>query len=394
MTPRHRRRRPALAPLILAALASACAPVAAAAAAARRCGPVAGWAHWNRYVAHFVSADGRVVDRGTGARTTSEGQAYALFFALVANDRALFEALLSWTRDNLSQGDLAAHLPAWKWGRSARGRWEVLDSNSASDADLWLAYALVEAGRLWSEPRYRKLGHAVLANAARSEIADLPGLGPTLLPAPRGFEIERGAAWRLNPSYAPPQLLRRFAALDPGGPWAAVLRSSAQVVLKTARHGFAPDWVVYRAGEGFADDPVTGPIGSYDAIRVYLWAGMLPDADPLRPAQAAATAGMLRALRQGAVPEAVDLRSGTPGPGEGPVGFAAALLPQARRDPGLRRALEARLARAAGRGGLYGEPPAYYDQNLILFARAWVDGRFSFGADGRLLPRWEGTSCH
>lgn len=76
------------------------------------------------------------------------------------------------------------------------------------------------------------------------------------------------------------------------------------------------------------------------------------------------------------------------------MGFAAALLPQARRDPSLRRALEARLARAANRGGLYGEPPAYYDQNLILFARAWVDGRFSFGADGRLLPRWEGTSCH
>jgi endo-1,4-beta-D-glucanase Y len=33
----------------------------------------------------------RVIDRQGGDRTTSEGQSYGLFFALVANDRARFE---------------------------------------------------------------------------------------------------------------------------------------------------------------------------------------------------------------------------------------------------------------------------------------------------------------
>ncbi|KAG1316525.1 hypothetical protein G6F63_016033 [Rhizopus arrhizus] len=37
-------------------------------------------------------------------------------------------------------------LPAWLWGREAKGGWQVLDSNPASDSDLWLAYALLEAG--------------------------------------------------------------------------------------------------------------------------------------------------------------------------------------------------------------------------------------------------------
>ena len=44
------------------------------------------------------------------------------------------------------------------------------------------------------------------------------------------------------------------------------------------------------------------------------------------------------------------------------------------------------------RNDLYGEPPAYYDQNLALFGRGFVEGRFRFGADGALLTAWE-TRC-
>ena len=41
---------------------------------------------------------------------------------------------------------------------------------TASDADLWIAYTLLEAGRLWKERRYTALGTliAVLAGDARS----------------------------------------------------------------------------------------------------------------------------------------------------------------------------------------------------------------------------------
>ena len=42
-----------------------------------------------------------------------------MFFALVANDRARFDKLLSWTEANLAGGDLTQRLPAWSWGKGS-----------------------------------------------------------------------------------------------------------------------------------------------------------------------------------------------------------------------------------------------------------------------------------
>ena len=107
----------------------------------------ADWPAWQDFARQFISADGRVIDPSSPRKiTTSEGQAYAAFFALVGNDPARFAQLLDWTRDNLAAGDLSARLPAWLWGQRDDGQWGVLDANAASDADVWLAYSLIEAG--------------------------------------------------------------------------------------------------------------------------------------------------------------------------------------------------------------------------------------------------------
>ena len=60
--------------------------------------------------------------------TTSEGQSYALFFALLANDKASFDKLLEWTEVHLSEGDLSTRLPAWQWGIK-QNQGQILDSN-------------------------------------------------------------------------------------------------------------------------------------------------------------------------------------------------------------------------------------------------------------------------
>src|ERR1700733_8236993 len=70
------------------------------------------WPLWEKYAGRFISVDGRVVDPMRGDITTSEGQSYALFFALVNNDRARFDLLFQWTVANLASGDLGTHLPA------------------------------------------------------------------------------------------------------------------------------------------------------------------------------------------------------------------------------------------------------------------------------------------
>ncbi|HZR07013.1 MAG TPA: cellulose synthase complex periplasmic endoglucanase BcsZ, partial [Myxococcales bacterium] len=209
----------------------------------------ASWPLFSRYAEAFVAGDGRVIDRNANDRSTSEGQAYALFFSLVANDRALFDRLLTWTEQNLAQNDLRKNLPAWHWGKRKDGSWGVIDPNSASDADLWLAYDLLEAGRLWSDPRYTGLGKRILANAAAREVAEVPGFGPALLPGPVGFRIDGG--FRVNPSYAPPQLLRRFAAL--GEPWEKVRESSMRFLQLFAEGGAVPDWALAKGGHLVAD---------------------------------------------------------------------------------------------------------------------------------------------
>ena len=38
--------------------------------------------------------------------------------------------------------------------------------------------------------------------------------------------------------------------------------------------------------------------------------------------------------------------------------------------------------------GLYGRPPTYYDQNLMLFALGFNERHFWFDARGRLRTRW------
>ena len=142
------------------------------------------WTLWDSYASRFIDMQGRVIDPQGGDRTTSEGEAYAMFFSLADNDRPSFERLLNWTQANLASGNLETHLPAWLWGRNKDGEWKTIDPNSASDADVWMAYTLVEAGRLWKSAYYTRLGRQMMVQIVKSEVADLPGFGPMLMPAP------------------------------------------------------------------------------------------------------------------------------------------------------------------------------------------------------------------
>ncbi len=149
---------------------------------------------WKSYAAAFMDNQVRVIDHDAGDRTTSEGQAYAMFFALVANDRSRFDGLLHWTETNLASGDLATHLPSWLWGRGPNDKWGVLDSNSASDADVWMAYTLLQAGKAWNEPHYTSLGTALAKRIAAEEVVQIPGFGTALLPA--NCPMDRGSRSR------------------------------------------------------------------------------------------------------------------------------------------------------------------------------------------------------
>jgi len=347
----------------------------------------AGWPEWNAFAARFIQDDGRVIDLTFDGKSTSEGQSYGLFFALVANDRPRFDTILAWTSDNLASGGLGDELPAWHWGKRDDGEWGVKDPNAASDADLWLAYTLLEAARLWKAPRYEDTGRGLLALVREKEVVDAGAAGTLLLPGPVGFALE-GGRYRVNPSYVPGFMFRYLAAVDAKGPWAAVWQSYLRLAPQAFSAGVAPDLFIVDARGRVSQDSEREPSGSYDAIRVYAWAGMSGrDGEPLlellRP-----YAAIVRA--DGAPPEKVDPATGKALAADyAPIGYAGAILPFLRALD-EREALEAQLERLRraedeARGGA---PTNYYDQALILFGKGWLDGRYAFDAEGRLAPAW------
>jgi endoglucanase len=358
-----------------------CGAVATAVPAAE--GPCGRWPAWQQFEQLYLSADGRVIDASTEQRiTVSEGQAYALMFALIGDDPAAFDRVLEWTRNNLARGDLGHSLPAWKWGRADDGRWTVLDANSASDADLWMAYALREAARLWHRDAYGVTARALSESILREEVAFVPGLGSTLLPGPKGFVT--GQTWRLNASYSPLQALRAIAHGSGDKLWDQVLESSRRVILASAPHGYAADWIGYRTQEGFIADAPTHGAGSYNAIRVYLWAGMLAEGDPQASTLARALAPMAEAAARRPPPESIDTLT-LETHGEAPPGFAAALLPLLIR---VKLTAAAETYRKQIEAESLKNNQHYYGDALTLFALGWLDERYRFDAQGRLKVAW------
>lgn len=341
------------------------------------------WPAWDEFAGRFMQADGRIVDLTFERKSTSEGQSYALFFALVANDRARFDTLLRWTSDNLAEGQLGERLPAWLWGLREDGRWGVKDANAASDGDLWIAYALLEAARLWKSPPYAVTGRRLLAQVQAREVAVAGASGTLLLSGPVGFVLDKGR-FRINPSYLPGFMFRYLAVVDPQGPWQPIWDGYLRLAPQIFSAGIAPDNVVVDSAGRAWPDSEAPPSASYDGIRVYLWAGMSgPGSEPLLR-RLAPYAAVTRQL--GTPPEKVNPQTGAALRSDySPIGYSGALLP-------FLSALGDTAGMARERERLRNAPQNatsnYYDRVLVLFGTGWADGHYRFDAQGRLMPRW------
>lgn len=351
-----------------------------------------GWPDWTHFKQAFISQDGRVVDHSENdLRTVSEGQAYALFFALAANDKEGFKTILNWTQNNLAEGDLRKNLPAWIWGKNEKG-WTVIDSNSASDADLWMVFTLDQAGRLWCKPEYTATAKALGARLLERETRVVEGLGLSLLPGPQGFVSAEGDV-RLNPSYAPSFVLGYLAQSQADEPrWAELYLSNQRLLMKAAAKGSFADWVTVKKGQLL---PFDDGRGDYDAIRVYLWLGMDNGADPIEKSLLQQIRPFTQEIaKRGAVPLWSNPWQNTLASENGPAGFQMAVAPLMAKttSPGLTRQLESKgLNDSAPKAWLdYG----YYNSVLTLFARGALQKRFNVSSQHGLQPTtWKGGHC-
>lgn len=238
------------------------------------------------------------------------------------------------------------------------------------------------------------LGRRMMALIAAREVAQLPEFGTTLLPGMAGFHPAPDT-WLLNPSYLPLPALTRLAVIDPRGPWAGIANCLPTLMAKSTRYGFAMDWVSYNVRYGFQPASLPGspvaPGGSYDAIRVYLWAGLTHAETTGRKEILAAIPGMADYLATHALPpehiDSAGVMTGT----NSPLGFSAALLPYLQALD-AKSALGTQTSRLSAHfnpsTSLYGHPPTYYDENLTLFGLGARQQWFAFGRDGELEVKW------
>lgn len=213
----------------------------------------------------FMTKDGRIIDYDKNNITTSEAQSYIMMRSLIIDDKNTFDLSYKWTKNNLQRED---KLFAWLWGKNAKGEYKIIDNNSASDADVDIALALVLAYEKWGKYEYLMEAIPIIQSIWNKEtkrignyLVLMPGVIQTV-----SEEIE------INPSYFSPYAFRFFQKYDDEHDWDCIIDSSYYyldaVMAKTQTH-LPPNWFFIENGQIVLEDSEKSDF-SYDALRVFL----------------------------------------------------------------------------------------------------------------------------
>lgn len=216
------------------------------------------------YKKEFVSSDGRVMDPMRGDITTSEGQSYIMQRAVAADDVKTFSRTYQWTKENLQRWD---KLFSWIWGQNKNGKYQVLDRNSAADADVNIAFALILAHERWGDKKYLKEALPIIRSIWRNETKNIRRYR-VLMP---GFIQARVDKIEINPSYFHPYAFKFFKKYDKWHNWDKLTDSSYYYTMESSaktKTGLPPNWFLIKKGEIVLEDNERSDF-SYDAIRVF-----------------------------------------------------------------------------------------------------------------------------
>ncbi len=227
---------------------------------------------WEKYKQKFINEDGRVVDPSQDFITTSEGQSYGLLRAVWIDDKDTFDKLWAWTKDNLQRDK--DKLFGWRWGKISNnnkyGFTSPGGSNSATDADVDIALALILASRRWQQTEYLNDAKPLLADIWKIETATASGKRYLIA----GDWAENENELVLNPSYFSPYAFRIFDEVDePSRPWQSLVDSSYEILETSisSESGLPPDWISIDRKTGILKEPSAKELGSnysFDAMRV------------------------------------------------------------------------------------------------------------------------------
>jgi endoglucanase len=321
------------------------------------------------FLDHYVEGDGRVVRRDEGGDVVSEGQAYGMLIAVALGDETRFRTIWDWTKSHLRRPD---GLLSWRWADG-----QVTDANSAADADLDTARALVLAGRRFVAPELSEDGKRLGADILKTETV---AVGTRT--APPGDLVPPGAwvvvpgrmtvagnwatapPYAVDPGYFSPRAERELLHVSADRRWTEVSRTQRVVGWQlVGAGGLPPDWAsVTEAGHAV---PTGAPGG--EPVHFGLDAARLPVrfAESCDPADRALAAAMRTVVAApGDVPALRNLDGSAASDWQHPVALvAAAATDHAAGDPD---AAAARLDRAAALQHRY---PTYFGSAWVALGR-------------------------
>lgn len=222
---------------------------------------------WRAYQEAYVREDGRVVDVFNGEISHSESQGYGMLLAVMAQDRAAFERIWSFTRTELLIRDDG--LAAWRWDPAADPH--ITDINNATDGDILIAYALALAGNGWGVPDYVVQATTIAQTVGENLLVEADGL-TIILPGAEGFSASaREDGPVVNPSYWVFEAFPVLAELNPDIDWMGVHEDGLALLDSLVAEGMPPaDWVSL-AGDVPVPAAEFPPQFGYNNIRVPLY---------------------------------------------------------------------------------------------------------------------------
>jgi endo-1,4-beta-D-glucanase Y len=315
-----------------------------------------------RFLTRYVTSDGRIIRHDQGGDIVSEGQAYGMLIAEVAQQPAVAHTIWSWTAAHLanSHGLIASH---------ATASGQIEDPHSATDADILIAYALLRyagADQAALHRDGRRIADAVLSQ----ESVTLPAGAPLPVAGPWAKATET-----VDPSYLMPSVFAGLAGLTGDDRWNRAAAGAVAQIATLTNGGrlLPPDWARL-SGDRLV--PIADPGGgagvqySFDAARLPIWFATGCTADARNLAAAWWRNLLVAGGRSG--PQALTLSgatiNATPSPLPLMAGSAAAAAAGDDSTAGELRTRATTLAR---------QDPTYYGDAWVALGPALLEGSIS-----------------
>ena len=199
--------------------------------------------NWITYKAQFIDTN-RVLDTENYNISTSEGQGFALLFAVFSNDRKQFQDMWAWTQQNMQRED---HLFRQQYSPLEKGQCDkkcISAQSNASNGDIIIVWALLAAENKWDRQIFLVEGLRVL-DAIKAKLIRQQFGYQLLLPSETGFELPDDRV-QINLSYWVFPALNLFTEVTGDPTWAEVYQSGTSL-MTSARFGdwnLPSDWMI------------------------------------------------------------------------------------------------------------------------------------------------------